>query len=271
MRPRRANRWRSYSLCIGPLHGPYDRNIADSLGRRDRYAVHVPHRGVSAAVAPQQVALAVAVEVAGQRHRPVCSARCRGRRSDSLRRRSSARSRCCRYCRATRYHVFLSPLKSPVPTTDHAVGILPIPALGRNLSSVHEPDRDVSPVCCCATNDRLLPSPSKSPVPATDQLAGTLPIPPDDATVVPLISHIARLPLLSCHRMSPLPSPSKSPVATTVHVVRDIADAPGRRDLCPFMNHIAVLPLVSRHNKVAVAVSVEVTLPDDRPPCRSRR
>ena len=47
------------------------------------------------------------------------------------------------------------------------------------------------------------PSPLKSPLPTIDQLLGTLPTP----AVVPFISQIATLPLVSRHRMFHLPSP----------------------------------------------------------------
>src|ERR1700722_18856590 len=63
---------RSAPLLIGvlPLDRPGGRDVADTLCRQDACAVHEPDGGIPAGVAPQEVALAVAVEVAGQRQRP---------------------------------------------------------------------------------------------------------------------------------------------------------------------------------------------------------
>jgi hypothetical protein len=48
----------------------------------------------------------------------------------------------------------------------------------------------------------VLPSPSKSRWPTIDQAVGTVPSDPDDDTWAPFNSHIAVLPLLSCHSQS---------------------------------------------------------------------
>src|SRR5262245_7981952 len=54
------------------LDGPADVDVGHAGATRDRNAVHEPDRGVAGrSVAPQDVRLAVAVEVAGLLHRPV--------------------------------------------------------------------------------------------------------------------------------------------------------------------------------------------------------
>ena len=97
----------------------------------------------------------------------------------------------------------------------------------------------------------LLPSPLKSPVPTIVQVPGTFATNEVAGfkTVVPFISQIATLPLVSCHRMSLLPSPLKSPVPTIVQVPATFAtnEVAGFKTVVPFISQIATLPLVSRH------------------------
>src|SRR5260370_15616654 len=68
-------------------------------------------------------------------------------------------------------------------------------------------------------------------------------------TVVPFISQIATLPLVSLQRMSHLPSPLKSPVPTMDQVVGRFPTPAvfGFKPVAPFISQIATLPLVSRH------------------------
>src|SRR5260221_4203682 len=65
--------------------------------------------------------------------------------------------------------------------------------------------------------------------------------------VVPFISQIATLPLVSRQRMSHLPSPLKSPVPTTDQVVGTFPTPAvlGFKTVVPFISQIATLPLVS--------------------------
>src|SRR5262249_56615077 len=69
-------------------------------------------------------------------------------------------------------------------------------------------------------------------------------------TVVPFISQIATLPLVSRHRMSHLPSPLKSPVPTMDQVVATFPTpaALGFKTAVPFISQIATLPLASCHS-----------------------
>src|SRR5258708_40185586 len=81
-----------------------------------------------------------------------------------------------------------------------------------------------------------------------DQVVGTF---PTNAvlgfkTVVPFISQIATLPLVSIQRMSHLPSPLKSPVPTIDQTVDTLPTSADCRTCVPFINHTATLPLVSR-------------------------
>src|SRR5260370_19899350 len=96
----------------------------------------------------------------------------------------------------------------------------------------------------------LLPSPLKSPDPKILKLVATFPTPAalGFKTVVPFISQIATLPLLSCHRTSLLPSPLKSPVSTTDQVVGTFPTPAvlGFKTVVPFISQIATLPLLSR-------------------------
>src|SRR5260370_8667748 len=66
-------------------------------------------------------------------------------------------------------------------------------------------------------------------------------------TVVPFISQIATLPLVSRHRTSLFPSPLKSPVPTIDHVVGTFPTpaVSGFKTGAPFISQIAPLPLVS--------------------------
>src|SRR5258708_717893 len=68
-------------------------------------------------------------------------------------------------------------------------------------------------------------------------------------TVVPFISQIATLPLVSLQRMSHLPSPLKSPVPTMDQAVGRFPSPAGFgfKTVVPFISQIATLPLVSRH------------------------
>src|SRR5260370_5673619 len=95
----------------------------------------------------------------------------------------------------------------------------------------------------------LLRSPLNSPVPKIDQVLGTFPTPAvlGFETVVPFISQIATLPLVSRQRMSHLPSPLKSPVPTIDQVVGTFPTPAvlGFKTVMPFISQIATLPLVS--------------------------
>jgi hypothetical protein len=82
-----------------------------------------------------------------------------------------------------------------------------------------------------------MPSPSKSATPATLNVPGAiLPTPPTVMAVAPFISHTARLPLVSSHRMSPRPSALKSPVPTTVQPVGTFPMLCAVRTWVPCMN-----------------------------------
>ena len=70
--------------------------------------------------------------------------------------------------------------------------------------------------------------------------------------VVPLMNHIAVLPLVSRQRMSLFPSPLKSPVSATVQF-SGMFPSPVADEKCPLpINHMAVLPLVSRQRMSVV-------------------
>src|SRR6266853_548924 len=58
------------SVGIGALDGPDDGYISNAGRLRDLRAVHEPDRHIAAGVMPENVALAVAVEVAGPDNRP---------------------------------------------------------------------------------------------------------------------------------------------------------------------------------------------------------
>src|SRR5215470_10176385 len=77
------------------------------------------------------------------------------------------------------------------------------------------------PVVVSRHRTSLLPSPLQSPDPAILKLVATFPTPAvlGFKIVVPFISQIATLPLISCHRTSLLPSPLNSPVPTMAQVV----------------------------------------------------
>src|SRR5215467_12106435 len=95
----------------------------------------------------------------------------------------------------------------------------------------------------------LLPSPLKSPDPTILKLVVTFPTPAvlGFKTVVPLISQIAMLPLVSLQRMSHLPSPLKSPVPTMDQLVGTFPTPAvlGFKTVVPFISQMATLPLVS--------------------------
>src|ERR1700722_1397633 len=152
-----------------------------------------------------------------------------------------------------RISAVLSASKSPVAATCHIVGMLPTGSAPSTWVPFMN-QIDVSPLVLFRQRMSLLPSASKSPMPATVHVVagGTLPIPTADMMVAPFISHTARLPLVSCHRMSPRPSPLKSPVPTTDQLV-GMLPMPRAEETCvPLMNQIAVLPLLSRHSRSAV-------------------
>jgi hypothetical protein len=69
-----------------------------------------------------------------------------------------------------------SPSKSPIPTTDQVVGMLPRPAPEETC----KPFMNQIAMSPLVSRHRmsLLPSPSKSPIPTTDQVVGMLPSPP---------------------------------------------------------------------------------------------
>src|SRR5258706_11500379 len=58
------------SVGIGAVDGPDDGYISNAGRLRDLRAIHEPHRYIAAGVLPENVALAVAVEVAGLDDRP---------------------------------------------------------------------------------------------------------------------------------------------------------------------------------------------------------
>src|SRR5215471_6153619 len=98
-----------------------------------------------------------------------------------------------------------SPLKSPVPTIDQVVGTFPTPAvLGFKTVVPFISQIAILPLVVSRQRMSHLPSPLKSPVPTMDQLVGTVPTPAVAAfkTVVPFISQIATLPLVSLQGMS---------------------------------------------------------------------
>src|ERR1700722_5873602 len=101
-----------------------------------------------------------------------------------------------------------SPLKAPVPNTDHEVGTLPsitgAPACGPSMNQIA-----VLPLVSRHSRSAL-PSPLKSRCPTIDHVVGTLPNPWDVNTFAPFMSQIAMLPLVSCQAMSLLLSPLKS-------------------------------------------------------------
>ena len=102
-----------------------------------------------------------------------------------------------------------SPLKSPVPTTDQVVGMLPTTADDDDLRAVHEPDRGVAAgvapqqVGLAVAVEVALPD---------DRPGGRAPrrSRPTTRLAAPFISQIAVLPLVSRQAMSLLPSPLKS-------------------------------------------------------------
>src|SRR6266566_9540293 len=70
------------------------------------------------------------------------------------------------------------------------------------------------------------------------------------------MSHIATLPLVSCHRMSALPSPLKSPVPAMDHTVGStLPTAEDCMTCAAFMNQIATLPLVVLRHRMSLLPS----------------
>src|SRR6266849_4221522 len=118
-----------------------------------------------------------------------------------------------------------SPLKSPVPTIDQVVGTFPIPAV-LGFKTVVPFISQIARLPLVVSRQRMshLPSPLKSPVPTIDQVVGTFPTPAvlGFKTVVPFISQIATLPLVSRQAMSLLPSALKSRGVMVVIAARAI-------------------------------------------------
>src|ERR1700722_13913625 len=79
--------------------------------------------------------------------------------------------------------------------------------------------------------------------------------------VVPFISQIETLPLVSCHRTSAMPSPLKSPVPTTDQTVGTKPSDVDERTCVPFISQIATLPLVSRHRMSALPSPLTSPIP----------
>src|ERR1700733_8280804 len=105
----------------------------------------------------------------------------------------------------------------------------------------------------------LLPSALKSPVPMTDQLVATFATKEVDTfkIVVPFISQIAMLPLVSRHRMSLLPSPLKSPLPATDQVLGMLPKVAvfEFKIVVPFISQIATLPLVVLRQRMSALPS----------------
>src|SRR6266545_1474209 len=138
-----------------------------------------------------------------------------------------------------------SPLKSPVATTDHVVGITPsVTALWTCRPFISQIAR-----LPLLSRQRIsaLPSPLKSAVPTMDQLVGTLPRLADCAISSPSISQIATVPVeLSRQSRSCLPSPLKSRWPASIQLV-GIVPRPLEIVTCaPLISHSAVLPVLSR-------------------------
>src|SRR5579884_2665537 len=85
-------------------------------------------------------------------------------------------------------------------------------------------------------------------VPTTDQVVGTLPSCADAVTWPPFISHSARLPLVSRHRMSALPSALKSRWPT-IDQLPGTLPIPAGMIAVPLLVscHMATSPPASRH------------------------
>src|SRR5262245_47946655 len=91
-----------------------------------------------------------------------------------------------------------------------------------------------------------LPSPLKSAVPAIVHAVSTTPMLADEVTVVPLMNHIARLPLVSRHNRSCLPSPLKSRCALMVQKVDTVPRPTDCPIDAPFISHSATWPPLPR-------------------------
>jgi hypothetical protein len=141
--------------------------------------------------------------------------------------------------------VMPSPLKSPVPATDHVVGMFPTAAVDATVVPFMNQIEVLPRLSYHGMS--VIPPPFKSPVPITIQEVDTTPNDADDSTSAPLISHRARWLVLSRQRMSPKPSEiaraSDRPLVGTLPTARDC-------EICvPFMNQIAVFPVWSRHRR----------------------
>src|SRR5258708_7698801 len=113
-----------------------------------------------------------------------------------------------------------SPLKSPVPTIDHAVGRLPT---AKACETVEPFISHIATLPLVSRQSQsCLPSPLKSLCPTSDQIVGAAPTPADWASCVPFMSHSAALPPVSRQAMSLLPSPLKSWELTVVSAQRAI-------------------------------------------------
>ena len=241
------------------------RRWADGAAADQAGAVHQPDRRRAVVVLPQDVGLAVAVEVAGAARRAS-----RARIVPNAARR---RSRCVPFISQIagvpssfrhRMSALPSPLKSPVPS------IVPArPRIGRaapppiECRAVHQPDRRRAVVVL----------PQDVGLAVAVEVAGALDVPARArirADEPPPIESRCRssarspaVPLSFCHRMSALPSPLKSPLPSTCQPAPDCrarrrrqagaVHQPDRR------RAVVVLP-----QDVALAVAVEIVrLHDD--------
>ena len=167
-------------------------NDADVLACEAAGIVRIPKVGVAVGVAPEDVGLAVAIEVAD------AGDRARGADAD-LRRRVQpptpvpfiSQIATAPLALRQRMSDLPSPLKSPTPATCQAVSARPSATLVRPAGAVHQPDRDSAVALRQRMSD--LPSPLKSPVPTICQACrrdrGRRGVGP---TVAPFISTCAR-------------------------------------------------------------------------------
>src|ERR1700691_381187 len=149
-----------------------------------------------------------------------------------------------------------SPLKSPVPATDHVSGMVPTLVVLEFVGVVPFISQIATvPLLLLRHRMSAMPSPLKSPTPTTDQLVGTLPRPEllGFKIVVPFISQIDKSPVVSRHRMSAMPSPLKSPTPTTDQLVGTLPrpELLGFKIVVPFISQIDKSPAVSRQRMSA--------------------
>ena len=265
--------WRSpatsQNWCPRPLVGiealdcPTSRYVANAGRRRKRRAVHEPHGDVAAGVAPQNVSLTVAVEVAGFRHRPT---RRYSREfaeeeiDDPFINHMATVPLVLRH----RMSDLPSPLKSPVATIDQLFGTLPIAADVETAV----PFMNHMATLPLVSRHRMsvLPSPLKSPVPDTDQMDDMVAILADEEIDDPFINQIATVPLVLRHRMSDFRSPLKSAVPAIVQLVVRCRCRRRRKRRPVHEPHGDATAGVAPQD-VGLAVAVEVAVPDDRPAC----